>query len=108
MLNNKSTLGIQEMAMPVSAAAPVAQGDEAAQDKPAEKTLFTVKLEKIDTASKAKIIKEIKGLLPGANLIEAKKFVEGAPKVIKENLSKEEAEKIKKTLEAVGATIILE
>ena len=94
--------------MPVSAAAPAAQGEETPQEKPAEKTLFTVKLEKIDTASKAKIIKEIKGLLPGANLIEAKKFVEGAPKVIKENLSKEEAEKIKKTLEAVGATIILE
>ena len=97
------------MAMPVSAApAAAAPVEDSPAEKPAEKTLFTVKLEKIDAASKAKIIKEIKGLLPGANLIEAKKFVEGAPKVIRENLSKEEAEKIKKTLEAVGATILLE
>lgn len=97
------------MTMPVAAAAPAAAAaEDAPQEKAEEKTLFTVKLEKIDTASKAKIIKEIKGLLPGANLIEAKKFVEGAPKVIRENLSKEEAEKIKKTLEAVGATILLE
>jgi large subunit ribosomal protein L7/L12 len=94
--------------MPVAAAAPAAAAEETPQEKAAEKTLFTIKLEKIDTASKAKIIKEIKGLLPGANLIEAKKFVEGAPKVIRENVSKEEAEKIKKTLEAVGATILLE
>lgn len=95
------------MAMPV-ASAPAATTEDAPQEKAAEKTLFTVKLEKIDAASKAKIIKEIKAMLPGANLIEAKKFVEAAPKVIKENLSKEEAEKIKKTLEAVGATILLE
>ena len=39
------------------------------------------------------------------NLVEAKKFVESAPKVIKENVPKEEAEKIKATLEALGAVV---
>lgn len=46
--------------------------------------------------------------MTGSNLIEAKKFVESAPKVIKDNVPKEEAEKIKKTLEALGATVVLE
>ena len=67
-----------------------------------------MKLEKFDAAAKAKIIKEIKALIPGANLVEAKKFVESVPKVIRENVPKEEAEKIKKTLEALGATVLLE
>jgi large subunit ribosomal protein L7/L12 len=105
------------MAMPVMAAAgqtgaAIAGGAPAAgaeeEQKPAAKTEFVVKLEKVDAASKAKIIREIKNIIPGANLVEAKKFVESAPKVIKENASKEEAEKIKKLLESVGATIVLE
>jgi large subunit ribosomal protein L7/L12 len=73
-----------------------------------EKTEFRVTLEKFDTASKAKIIREIKTLLPTLNLVEAKAFVEGAPKLIKEKVKKEEAEKIKKTLEELGATITLD
>lgn len=40
------------------------------KEKPVEKTEFKVKLEKFDAASKAKIIKEIKGMIPGANLVE--------------------------------------
>ena len=55
--------------------------------------------------AKAKVIREIKGLVSGMNLVEAKKFVESAPKVIKENVPKEEAEKIKATLEALGAVV---
>ncbi|RKO83224.1 ribosomal protein L7/L12 [Blyttiomyces helicus] len=78
------------------------------QEKPAAKTEFTVKLEKFDAASKAKIIKEIKTLIPGASLVEAKKFVESVPKVIRENVPKDEAEKIKKLLEGLGATVSLE
>ncbi|KAI8815665.1 ribosomal protein L7/L12 C-terminal domain-containing protein [Fimicolochytrium jonesii] len=107
----KTKLNIQDIVMPVAAAAPAggaAAAAPAAEEKPAEKTEFKVKLEKFDAASKAKIIKEIKALLPGANLVEAKKFVESVPKVIRENANKEEAEKIKKTLEALGATVILE
>ncbi|KAI9098193.1 ribosomal protein L7/L12 C-terminal domain-containing protein [Phlyctochytrium arcticum] len=108
----KTRLNIQDITMPVAAAAAPAAGGAAAapaaEEKPAEKTEFKVKLEKFDATSKAKIIKEIKGMLPGATLVEAKKFVESVPKVIKDMASKEEAEKIKKTLEALGATVILE
>ncbi|GBC07639.1 hypothetical protein RclHR1_00760009 [Rhizophagus clarus] len=78
------------------------------EEKAPEKTEFTVKLEKYDAAAKTKIIREIKNLLPGTNLVEAKKFVESVPKVIKENVNKEEAEKIKKTLEGLGGTVIFE
>jgi ribosomal protein L7/L12 len=72
------------------------------------KTEFNVTLAKFDPASKAKIIREIKAILPGLNLVEAKAFVEGAPKLIKEKVKKEEAEKLKASLEALGATISLE
>ncbi|KAJ1920045.1 general negative regulator of transcription subunit 5 [Mycoemilia scoparia] len=91
---------------PGAGAAAAAPAEEA--EKPVEKTEFKVKLEKIDAAQKAKVIREIKGLIPDMNLVAAKKFVEGAPKVIKESAPKDEAEKIKKTLEALGATVVLE
>ncbi|KAJ3055331.1 hypothetical protein HK097_010831 [Rhizophlyctis rosea] len=110
----KIKLNIKDIAMPVAAAAAPAGAPAAAaaaapaEEKPAAKTEFVVKLEKFDAAAKAKIIKEIKALIPGANLVEAKKFVESVPKVIRENVPKEEAEKIKKTLEALGATVLLE
>jgi len=54
--------------------------------------------------SKVQLIKEVKDLL-GIGLKEAKDIIDGAPKAIKENISLEEAEEIKKKLEAVGATI---
>ncbi|KAI8988956.1 ribosomal protein L7/L12 C-terminal domain-containing protein [Pilobolus umbonatus] len=105
----KTRLNIQDIAMPMSmpaggAAAPAAAAEE---EKPAEKTEFNVKIDKVDAASKAKVIREVKNLA-GLNLVDAKKFVESVPKVLKENLSKEEAEKLKKALEAIGATVILE
>jgi ribosomal protein L7/L12 len=46
--------------------------------------------------------------VPGINLVEAKKLVESAPKVLKDNVPKEEAEKIKAALVAAGATVTLE
>jgi large subunit ribosomal protein L7/L12 len=73
-----------------------------------EKTSFTIKLEKFDAAAKAKMIREIKGLIPGANLVAAKKFVESVPAIIREDVPKEEAEKIKATLEGLGGTVVLE
>jgi len=57
--------------------------------------------------SKPKIIKEVKNLL-GLSLVESKKFVESAPKVLKESVPKEDAEKIMETLKALGATVVLE
>ncbi|KAJ1916159.1 54S ribosomal protein L12, mitochondrial [Tieghemiomyces parasiticus] len=104
----KSRFNIKDMGVPMAAAPATQAAAPVAEEKPVEKTEFKVKLEKFDAASKAKVIREIKGLIPNMNLIEAKKFVEGAPKVIKESASKDEAEKIKKTLEALGATIVLE
>ncbi|CAG8518219.1 5932_t:CDS:2 [Paraglomus brasilianum] len=109
----KTRLNIQDVAMPlpsmVAPAAPTDAGAPAAEEEKApEKTEFKVKLEKFDPASKTKVIREMKNILPGMNLVEAKKFVESAPKVIKESANKEEAEKIKSTLEALGATVVLE
>lgn len=73
-----------------------------------ERTEFQLTLEKFDPVNKAKVIKEIKAILPQLNLVEAKNFVESAPKLIKEKVKKEEAEKIKKTLEGFGATVTME
>ncbi|KAF5363741.1 hypothetical protein D9756_000608 [Leucocoprinus leucothites] len=109
----KSRLNIQEIALPAASVAPAAAtatpaGDEAAAEKPQEKTVFTVKLESFDAGAKPKIIKEVKSLVPNLTLIEAKKFVESVPKVLKENLSKEEAEKLQKVFQDLGGVIKLE
>ncbi|GAB5587030.1 54S ribosomal protein L12 [Umbelopsis nana] len=105
----KTRLNIQDIAMPVAMPSASAGGAAAPveEEKPAEKTEFKVKLEKIDPAAKAKVIREVKNLT-GMNLVEAKKFVESVPKVVKESVPKEEAEKLKKALEALGATVVLE
>lgn len=96
---------------PVPGAGPAgaAAGEEAeeAAPAPAEKSLFTLKLQAIDASAKAKIIKEIKTLL-GLSLVDSKKFVENAPKLMKENVPKEEAEKILETMKTLGATVVME
>ena len=92
-----------------AAAAPAAAAAEEADEAPAaaEKTLFTLKLTAFDAAAKPKVIKEIKALL-GLSLVDSKKFVESAPKVMKESVPKEDAEKIVETMKALGATVVLE
>lgn len=65
-------------------------------------TSFTVKLLKFDDAKKIQLIKELKNLMDGVNLVQAKKFVESAPQVVKADLPKDEAEKLKATIEAAG------
>ena len=87
------------------AAAPIEE--EEAAPAAAEKTLFNLKLEKFDAGSKPKVIKEIKSML-GLSLVDSKKFVESAPKMMKEGVPKEEAEKIVETLKALGATAVME
>lgn len=72
------------------------------------KSVYSVVLQKIDTTNKAKIIREIKAILPNLNLVEAKTFVESAPKLLKDKVKMEEANAIKETLEALGAQIALE
>lgn len=54
---------------PAAGAAPAA-AEVAVEEKPKEKTIFTVKLEKIDAAAKAKIIREVKAIMPNMNLVE--------------------------------------
>ncbi|KAK0490649.1 ribosomal protein L7/L12 C-terminal domain-containing protein [Armillaria novae-zelandiae] len=107
----KSRLNIQEIAMPAAApaaATPAAAADEPEAEKPKEKTVFNVKLESFDAGSKPKVIREVKALVPNLTLIDAKKFVESLPKVLKENLPKEEAEKLKATFEALGSVVTLD
>jgi len=92
----------------VSAAAPVAvaAAPVAAAAAPAEeKTEFDVVLTQIGQ-TKIAVIKEVRSIT-GLGLKEAKDLVEGAPKAVKEGVSKDEAEEIKKKLEAAGATVEL-
>ncbi|XP_047529505.1 39S ribosomal protein L12, mitochondrial [Vanessa atalanta] len=80
------------------------QEEEEATPK-AVKTSFTVKMTKFDDKQKVALIKEVKSLLEGYNLVQAKKFVESVPTVVKADISKDEAEKLKEALTKVGAVI---
>ncbi|WP_055668480.1 50S ribosomal protein L7/L12 [Desnuesiella massiliensis] len=87
----------------VSAAAPVAAAGAAAAPAAEEKTEFDVVLASAG-AEKIKVIKVVRELT-GLGLKEAKEVVDGAPKTLKEGVSKEEAESIKAKLAEVGATV---
>ena len=92
----------------VSAAAPVAMmaaGGAAPAVAAEEKTEFNVILTAAG-AQKINVIKEVRAIT-SLGLKEAKDLVEGAPKAVKEGVNKDEAEKIKKQLEAAGATVEL-
>ncbi len=89
-------------AVPMAAAAPAGAGAAAAVE---EKSTFTVVLAEVG-ANKINVIKEIRGVTT-LGLKEAKDLVDSAPKTVKENIAKEEAESIKKKLEAVGAKVEL-
>lgn len=89
------------------AAAPAAAEEEEAAPAAQEKSLFNLKLQSFDAGSKPKVIKEIKSLL-GLSLVDSKKFVESAPKLMKEGVPKEEGEKIVETLKALGAVVVME
>jgi len=92
-------------AAPVAVAAPAAGGGGGAAAAPAEeKTTFDVILKEMG-ANKIGVIKEVRGAVPGLGLAEAKALVEGAPKTVKEGVTKAEAEEIKKKIEAAGAKV---
>jgi len=92
-------------AAPVAAAAPSAgAGGGAAPAAAEEKTAFEVILKEMG-ANKIGVIKEVRSAVPGLGLAEAKALVEGAPKTIKEGVTKAEAEEIKKKIEAAGAKV---
>ena len=84
----------------VMVAGPAGGGEAAAEE---EKTSFDLVLKAVGD-KKIQVIKEVRALT-GLGLKEAKDLVEGAPKAVKEGISKEEAEEAAKTLEAVGATV---
>ncbi len=93
----------------VSAAAPVAAaatggGGATAAAPVEEKTSFDVVLKETG-ANKIAVIKEVRACVAGLGLAEAKALVEGAPKTLKEGVTKEEAEEIKKKIEAAGAKV---
>ncbi|HIS33551.1 MAG TPA: 50S ribosomal protein L7/L12 [Candidatus Avirikenella pullistercoris] len=95
----KEEYGIEPAAAVAVAAAPAAGGAEAA----AEKTSFDVIL-KSGGAAKLQVVKAVKELT-GLGLKEAKDLVDGAPKAVKEGVSKEEAESLKAHLEEAGAEV---
>ena len=94
--------GVSAAAAVAVAAGPAAGGGAAAAE---EKTEFTVVLASAGD-KKIEVIKEVRALT-GLGLKEAKDLVEGAPKTVKEGVTKDEADKIKATLEKVGAKVEL-
>jgi len=96
--------GVSAAAPVAVAAAPGAGGGAAPAEAAEEQTEFTVVL----TAGgdkKINVIKEVRAVRPDLGLKEAKDLVEGAPQNVKENVSKQEAEEIKKKLEEAGASV---
>ena len=90
-------------AAPVAVVAGGAAGGGAAEE---EKTEFTVTLKGLsDPGKKIGVIKEVRNVIPGLGVKEAKELVEGAPKVLKEDVSKEEAAKIKEAITAAGGEV---
>jgi large subunit ribosomal protein L7/L12 len=97
--------GFAAAAPAAPAAAPVEEEEAAPVQQ--EKSLFTLKLKSFDAAAKPKIIKEIKNFL-GLSLVDSKKFVESAPKMMKEGVPKEEAQKVIETMKALGGVVEME
>ena len=89
------------VAAPAAGAAAAGGGDAAAAEE--EQTEFTVNLKSVG-AQKIQVIKEVR-TITGLGLKEAKDLVDGAPSAVKEKISKEEADKIKKQLEDAGAEV---
>lgn len=98
----KDEYGIEPAAAAVAVAAPVAGGAAEAAE---EKTSFDVVLKEAG-ANKLQVVKAVKEAC-GLGLKEAKELVDGAPSTLKEGLSKDEAENLKKAIEEVGAVVEL-
>jgi large subunit ribosomal protein L7/L12 len=94
--------GVSAAAPVAAVAAPAAGGAAAAPAE--EKTSFDVILAETG-GNKIAVIKEVRAAVPGLGLADAKALVEGAPKPLKEGVTKEEAEEIKKKIEAAGAKV---
>ncbi len=104
-LNDLVKAAEEEFGVSAAAGVAVVAGGAAAGEAAAEKTDFDVELTEVG-AEKIKVIKVVREVT-GLGLKEAKEAVDGAPKVLKEQASKEEAEAIKAKLEEVGAKVTL-
>merc|ERR1719230_460703 len=92
---------------PMSGAATTSVADSAPEEESAPaKEFFDLKLVGFESASKIKVIKEVRAL-SGLGLKEAKELVEGVPKIVKKEVSKAEGEEMLEKLKAVGAEVAL-
>ncbi|XP_006613211.1 39S ribosomal protein L12, mitochondrial [Apis dorsata] len=93
-------------AMPMSnfVAAPV-KTEEEVEEAAVVQTAFTVKLKSFDEKQKIALIKELKSILPNCNLVQAKKFVESTPNIIKSDLSKQDADQLADAVSKVGGIV---
>nr|CAG4651548.1 EOG090X0O3H [Simocephalus serrulatus] len=103
----KTTLKIPDAPIMAYGAGPAAgpaqpKEEEEEAPKPKAQTSFTVKLTKYDETKKIALIKEVKNIVEGMNLVQAKKFVETLPAVVRADIPKEEAEKLKDAIAAAG------
>ena len=89
--------------MPALNSLRVAQGN-AEEGAGEEKSLFDIKLTGFDAKSKIKVIKEVRAIT-GLGLKEAKELVEGAPKVVKKDMKREEADKLAEKIKSVGGEV---
>lgn len=96
--------GVSAAAPVAAVAAPGAGGGAAAAAPAEEKTAFDVILKEAG-GNKIAVIKEVRAAVPGLGLADAKALVESAPKPVKEGVTKQEAEEIKKKIEAAGAKV---
>jgi large subunit ribosomal protein L7/L12 len=112
----RKKLNIKDVAMSfapqggvAASATPAAPKEEEEAEAPkAVKSSFRLKLLKYDEAKKVALIKEVKALGENMNLVQAKKFIESVPQVFRDNISKDEAEKLKTQLEKAGGTLVIE
>jgi large subunit ribosomal protein L7/L12 len=100
----EAKLGVSAAAPVAAAAAPAGGGAAAGAPAAEAKTAFDVILKEAG-ANKIGVIKEVRAAVSGLGLAEAKALVEGAPKAVREGVTKEEADEIKKKLEAAGAKV---
>jgi len=114
----KKTLKIQDVPIvasgggsglpPPPAAPKKEQEDEEESARPTAQSVFKVRLIKFDETKKVPVIKQVKDVVENINLVQAKKLVESIPQVLRDNLSKADAEKMKAKIEAAGGVCAIE
>ncbi|CAF1116357.1 unnamed protein product [Rotaria sp. Silwood1] len=112
----KKTLKIQDIPIMASGgvssastpAAPKKEEDEEESARPTAQSVFKVRLIKFDETKKVPVIKQVKDVVENINLVQAKKLVESLPQVLRDNLSKADAETMKAKIEAAGGVCVVE